>query len=89
MAEKPAGARFPVKEQILDDPVTGITFQFFAVPGNEEGPFRLRIFGNVPHVDHEFIFDRDGVIRGRETMLMRRHKPTWLTQVKRSKRDVG
>jgi hypothetical protein len=82
MAEKPAGLRFSIKEQILEDPVTGITFQFFAVPGQEETPFRLRIFGNVPYVDHEFVFDREGVIRERETILMRRPKPTWLKELK-------
>jgi hypothetical protein len=82
MAEKPDGHHFAIKEQIFDDPVTGISFQFFAVPDDLRAPFRFRVFGNVSYVDHEFVFDRNGVIRGRETVLVRRSRPTWLKEVK-------
>jgi hypothetical protein len=82
MAAKPDGTRFPISEQIFDDPVTGICFQFLAEPDNLEAPFRLRLFGNIPYEDHEFMFDKNGIIQDGEVILVRRPRPSWLHRVK-------
>jgi hypothetical protein len=78
MAQKPDGKQFPVSEQIFSDQVTGIKFQFFCTPSDQNSPFRLRLFGNLPYGDHELIFDAAGVIRARETIVETRPAPSWL-----------
>lgn len=47
MALKPNGATWAVWEQIVEDPVSGLTSQLALVPGSE-APVRLRVFGNLP-----------------------------------------
>jgi len=44
MELKPDARDWTIKEQILEDPVTGLTFQFEAVPDDLDAPFRLKIF---------------------------------------------
>jgi hypothetical protein len=82
MAAKPNGTRFAVGEQIFDDRITGISFQFFAEPRVLTAPFRLRLFGNVPYSDHEFVFDADGIIRDRSVVFSSRRRPSWLRDLK-------
>ena len=45
MAVKPNGRNCIIKEQIIEDHVTGVTLQFEVVRG---GTARLRIFGRFP-----------------------------------------
>ena len=46
MALKPDGADWTIKEQIVEDPASGLTFQFEVVPGSS-ARFRLRVFGDA------------------------------------------
>ena len=82
MAAKPGGGSFALREQIFEDVVTDITFQFYAAPRDSYAPFRLRLFGAVAYTDHEYMFDSDGVMHSHGTILMPRPRPNWLRLVK-------
>ena len=58
MAVKPSGQLCGIREQIIEDPVSGLTFQFLLVP-DSDAPVRLRVFGALPHGNREFLFDRN------------------------------
>jgi len=80
MAIKPDAAILTIKEQIVEDPVSGLSFQFSVVDGSD-GPFRLRVFGPLPNGNREFIFDSSGVRTGAGTSLSGDCRPSWLTDV--------
>ena len=48
-----------VKEQIIEDLVSGLTLQFEVIP-ESTARYRLRIFGDLPHGNREIIFDVEG-----------------------------
>lgn len=80
MALKPNGTICHIREQIIEDPVTGLTFQIAHVP-NSDAPYRLRIYGNLPHGNREFLFDANGAEAGAGTALAGSCRPNWLKQV--------
>lgn len=79
MAAKPNGALCLIKEQIIDDLVTGLTIQFETV---DDGTARLRIFGNVlPLGNREIIFDKDGEETATGTAMTAPCRASWLKEV--------
>lgn len=80
MALKPDGQQWVVREQIVEDPVSGLIFQFELVPGTS-APFRLRVFGQLPLGNREIIFDHDGQEAGAGIALTGSCRPTWLTEI--------
>ncbi len=67
-----------VSEQIIEDPVTGLTLQFEVLP---DGLYACRVFGGFPLGNREFRFDRDGQELGASTDMQGPAKPTWLCDV--------
>jgi hypothetical protein len=82
MAIKPDGRICAIREQIIEDPVSGLTFQFECKP-DSDAPVRLRIFGNLPHGNRELLFDQDGKEAGAGTALTGACRPSWLKEVVR------
>ncbi len=80
MAVKPSGQLCGIREQIIEDPVSGLTFQFLLVPGSD-APVRLRVFGALPHGNREFLFDRNGQEAGAGTAFSGTRRPSWLREV--------
>jgi hypothetical protein len=79
MATKENGVLCQMREQIIDDPVTGLVIQFEAVPGGE---FRLRLYGEMlPHGNREYQFDADGNEVGAGTQVGVFCRPAWLTKI--------
>lgn len=75
MSVKPDGKMWEIREQIVEDPATGLTFQFEVMPNGEP---RLRIFGSeLPFGNREIVFDGNGEEAGGGTYtgLCR---PAWL-----------
>ncbi len=69
-----------IQEQTVEDPVTGLTFQFETLPGSD-APFRLRVFGKtLPHGNREILFDKDGVEAGGGVCVSGLCRPAWLQQ---------
>ena len=81
MALKPDGHICEIAEQIIEDPVSGLTLQFERVKGST-APARLRIFGNLPFGNREWIFDVNGEEAGGGTFLGTPCRPNWLKEVK-------
>jgi hypothetical protein len=81
MALKPDGALCSIREQIIEDPASGLTFQFVHAP-NSSAPVRLRIFGDLPFGNREILFDKNGNEAGAGTALTDSCRPTWLREVK-------
>ena len=80
MAVKPNAMTLHIKEQIIEDLVTGLTFQFAYVEGSD-APFRLQIFGDLPFGNREIIFDKTGKEAGSGTALAGFCAPSWLREV--------
>jgi len=56
-----------IKEQFIDDPVTGLTLMFRVTPSGES---RLHILGdNLPYGNRDFQFDKNGKLAGTGTGL--------------------
>ena len=73
---KPDGKPWTVREQIIEDPVTELSFQFEVA---NDGTFRLRVYGNsLPLGNREFIFDANGEMCGTSTVMSGLCKPAWL-----------
>ena len=79
MTVKPDAQEWRVKEQIIEDAVTGLTLQFALMPN---GTPRLRLYGNLPFGNREIIFNAAGEEAGSGTALTGLCRPSWL-------RDVG
>lgn len=59
-----------IKEQIWYNDASGLTFDFVAVEGDTECPFRLRIYGDIlPMGNRELVINKDGLIDGGGTAL--------------------
>ncbi len=80
MAIKPDADTLTIKEQIVEDPVSGLSFQFSVVYGSDS-PFRLRVFGPLPNGNREFVFDSTGERTGAGTSLSGNCGPSWLSEV--------
>ncbi len=72
---KPDGKQVHIAEQIIDDPVSGLSLQFEA---REDGGCKLKIYGDLPHGNREIIFDRNGHEAGAGTVVGRVCPPNWL-----------
>ncbi len=80
MTVKPSGRLCGILEQIIEDPVSGLTFQFLLMP-DSDAPVRLRVFGALPHGNREFLFDRNGQEAGGGTAFSGTCRPSWLREV--------
>lgn len=80
MALKPNAGVCCIREQIIDDPVSGLSFQFELKPGSD-APIRLRIFGALPHGNREILFDANGAEAGAGTALSGACRPSWIKEV--------
>ncbi len=65
-----------IREQVLRDPVTGLTLQFEM---DERGLTFLRIFGDFKFGNREIIFDEDGKEAGAGTHAGAVCRPTWMS----------
>jgi len=82
MALKPNGSVCKIREQIIEDRVSGLTLQFVHKPGSD-APYRLYIHGDFPYGNREILFDEDGAGAGAGTALVDACRPSWLREVKR------
>jgi len=65
-----------IREQIIEDPATGLSIQFEALP---DGEFAIRLFGEcIRFGNREFVFDTHGEFAGAGTALVDGGKATWL-----------
>ena len=80
MAVKPNGVMCAIREQVIEDPVTGLTLQFVHMPGSD-APVRLKIFGDLPFGNREILFNENGVEAGAGTALNGSCRPGWLREV--------
>jgi hypothetical protein len=79
MALKPDGKTWAIREQIIEDRVTDLTFQFEVMP---DGEMRFRIFGkSLPFGNREIIFDEDGTEAGSGTATAGLCRPAWIQQM--------
>ena len=84
MAIKPSGRMCAIREQIIEDPVSGLTFQFECKPGSD-APVRLRIFGNLPYGTERSFSTKTAKKRGQEPHLL---APAAQAGLKRSYRPL-
>ena len=75
---KPDGVHVLVAEQIIEDPVSGLTIQFERVA---DGTGRMRIYGDLPYGNREFVFDKNGTEAGAGTALTGLCRASWLRKV--------
>lgn len=69
----------PVREQIITDEATGLTFQFEL---DEDGCTRFRIFGRaLPCGNREIILNPEGRHTASGMILRGLTKPTWRTRM--------
>lgn len=79
MAAKPDGKLWTVREQIFEDPSSGLTFQFEIMP---DGDTRLRVFGEeLPFGNREYFFNANGEKDGSGTMTSGLCRPAWMTSI--------
>jgi hypothetical protein len=79
MALKPNAQTCAIKEQILEDPVTGLTLQFEL---RDDGTTKLRIYGrDLPFGNREIIFDAEGKEEGAGVFTGELCRPSWLRKV--------
>ncbi len=81
MALKPDAQPWTIREQIIEDPVSGLTIQFETMPDDPQDTFRLRIFGDLPFGNREILFGQDGQRTGTGVALSGSCRPTWLTDL--------
>lgn len=67
-----------IKEQIIEDRASGLTFQFEVMPNGEP---RFRVLGNLPFGNREFVFNKDGEKSGSGTATRGTCRPAWMTKV--------
>lgn len=82
MPIKPNAKTLKIKEQIIDDPASGLKFQFEVIEGSNE-PFRMNVFGDLPYGNRKIFFNADGKEGGGETYLGQEPcAASWLKEVK-------
>ena len=78
MPLKPNGALCRVREQIIEDPATGLILQFEC----EDGRLRLLLAGRAMSVgNREILFDDEGREAGAGTLVGEFRRPNWLKPV--------
>ena len=78
MPEKPNGGSITLREQIIEDPVSGLTIQ---IERCDDGEGRVRLWGNIPFGNRDLAFDQEGRHVGAGTALRYCHRPSWLKVV--------
>lgn len=79
MAAKPNAGTCTIKEQILEDPVAGLTLKFEL---RDDGSTKLALYGrDLPFGNREYVFDAEGNDEGSGTFLGETCRPTWLRKV--------
>jgi hypothetical protein len=79
MALKPDGKAWMVREQIVDDPASGLTLQFEV---DMDGNPRLRLFrDDLPFGNREIIFDKQGAEAAAGTVVGGFCRPAWMERV--------
>jgi len=79
MALKPDGKPWTVREQIVEDLASGLTFQFEVMP---DGEVRLRVYGDaLPFGNREIIFDEKGAEAGAGTATAGLCRPAWMAPI--------
>ena len=78
MAVTPGGQMVSIKEQIIEDEVSGLTLQFEVMP---DGTGRLRVYGDLPLGNREIVFSAEGEEAGGGTALASLCRPSWLNVV--------
>ena len=78
MAVKPKGKNWTVTEQIIEDLVSGLTFQFEV---GKDGLPRLNVFGALPFGNRMILFGLDGAEAGSGTALTGLCRASWLRVV--------
>ena len=94
MPVKPDGKKCVIREQIIQDDATGLTFQFEVKPGICDGKTVeetvLRVYGeSLPFGNREIVFSPDGAETAAGTSTRGLCRPAWLTEVERLKFDQG
>ena len=78
MPVKPNGALCSIREQIVEDPATGLILQFEC----NNGRTRLVIAGaSLPFGNREIIFDKEGKEAAAGTFIGDFRRPSWLKKV--------
>lgn len=64
-----------ITEQVIEDPVSGLTFQFEKMPN---GDTSMRVYGeSLEFGNRTFEFNEDGTLIGRGTTTNGKCRPTW------------
>ena len=79
MATKPNAQEVILKEQIIEDLVTGLKFQFVCKP-ETSAPYRMIIYG-ASMQPREIIFDPNGEEAGSGTSFVGQCQPSWIKAV--------
>ena len=80
MAIKPGARTCAIREQIIEDKSSGLTLQFEFVPGSS-APICLRVFGDLPNGNREFLFNENGELGATGTALAGPCRASWLREV--------
>ena len=78
MATKPGAQKLTIAEQIIEDPVSGLNFQFEARP---DGIGIMRVYGDLPFGNREFLFDTNGEEAGAGVALTGLCRASWMKEV--------
>lgn len=79
MPIKPNGTPCNIREQIIEDLVTGLTFQFETV---DDGTTRLRIYGNsLPFGNRVFTFDNSGAQVAMGVAVTNPGRASWIKKI--------
>jgi hypothetical protein len=75
MALKPNGNKCEIREQIVEDPASGLILQFEC----KNGRARIVIAGeSLPYGNREILFDEEGREAGAGTLVGEFRRPSWL-----------
>jgi hypothetical protein len=75
MALKPNGNICEIREQIVEDPASGLILQFEC----KDGRARIVIAGeSLPYGNREILFDEEGREAGAGTLVGEFRRPNWL-----------
>jgi len=66
---------FTISEQIVEDPVSGLTLQFECL---RNGEFAINIYGELPLGNRTLIFNEDGELAGTGTAMSGPCRATWI-----------
>lgn len=79
MGLKPDASDWTIKEQIIEDPVSGLTFQFEVPPNGEP---HLRIYGpSLEYGNRDIVFGHDGKMAGAGTSVAGHCRAAWITEI--------